>query len=69
MTAGLNCIVLANAYAWDTVYLTGYLFDIWGNSEVATLAKSIRHTYFDIANAYAQVAAYYKTVSHLQLNE
>ena len=47
---------------------TGYLFGIWGDSEVATLAKSVRHNCIDISNAYAWDAAYLKTVSHLQLN-
>jgi hypothetical protein len=47
---------------------TGYLFGIWGDAEVTTLAKSARHKCIDIANVYAQDAAYLKTVSHLQLN-
>jgi hypothetical protein len=47
---------------------TGYLFGIWGDAEVATLAKSARHKCIDIANAYLQDAAYLKTVSHLQLS-
>ena len=47
---------------------TGHLFGIWGDTEVATLAKSSMHECIDIANAYAQDAAYLKTISHLQLN-
>ena len=47
---------------------TGCLFGIWGDVEVATLAKSTRHECIDIANAYAWDAAYLKTISHLQLN-
>jgi hypothetical protein len=47
---------------------TGYLFGIWGDDEVATLAKSARHKCIDIANTYVRDAAYLKTVSHPQHN-
>ena len=46
-----------------------YLFGIWEDAEVATLAKSARHKCIGIANAYMWDAAYRKTVSHLQLNK
>jgi hypothetical protein len=47
---------------------SGYLFGIWGDAEVATLAKSARHKCIDNANVYGWDAAYLKTISHLQLN-
>ena len=47
---------------------TGYLFGIWGDADVATLAKSARHKCIDIANTYVWHTAHLKTVSHLQHN-
>ena len=39
---------------------TAYLIGVWGNADVATLAKSARHKCIDTANDYACDAALIK---------
>ena len=50
---------------------TAYLFGIWGNADVATIAKSARHKCIDTANDYACDAALIRvhtTIQHNDLN-
>jgi hypothetical protein len=50
---------------------TAYLFSIWGNADVATLAKSARHKCIDTANDFACDAALitvHTTIQHNDLN-
>ena len=48
---------------------TAYLFGIWGNADVATIAKSARHKCIDTANDYACDAALIKVHTIFQHND
>ena len=48
---------------------TAYLFGIWGNADVATLAKSAWHKCIDTANDYACDAALIKVHTTIQYND
>ena len=48
---------------------TAYLFGIWGNAEVATLAKSAQHKCIDTANNYACDATLIKVHTTIQNND
>ena len=47
---------------------TTYLFGIWGNADVATLAKSAQHKCIDTSNGYACNAALIKVHTTIQNN-
>ena len=47
---------------------TAYLFGIWGNADVATLAKSAQHKCIDTSNGYACNAALIKVHTTIQNN-
>ena len=46
--------------------MIAYLFGIWGNADVATLAKSARHKCIDTSNRYACNAALIKVHTTIQ---
>ena len=51
------------------LWKTAYLFGIWGNADVATLAQSAQHKCFDTANDYACDAALIKLHTTIQHND